>query len=250
MHFFEMEQLNDPRAPSPCSISSLAGEGEDTVSLPSTDSENDITGAPSSGLQTLVAQRNESLEDCTSEVGKKIYTRARDGKEALRRERAAKEEPKSIWTKSRKRAFCYFLWLHFVPVAITMVLFWLYLEGFQWRANDIQLKALLFAAKLHESLIMISLADILFHRIRYQLMTGRGISFGLLVSPFRVATPFSIFQTPFLASAKFTLKSGPELVTIFLVVLVSVLALLAAPSSGVLMLPSTLQRALPSAHRR
>lgn len=84
---------------------------------------------------------------------------------------------------------------------------------------------------------MISLVDILFHRIRYHLLTGRGVSLGLLVSPFRVSNPRSLFETPFLSSASFTLKSAPELLTISLVVLVSVLALLAAPSSGVLMIP-------------
>lgn len=84
---------------------------------------------------------------------------------------------------------------------------------------------------------MISLVDILFHRIRYHLLTGRGVSLGLLVSPFRVSDPCSLFQTPFMSSAGFTLKSAPELLTILLVVLVSLLALLAAPSSGVLMTP-------------
>lgn len=84
---------------------------------------------------------------------------------------------------------------------------------------------------------MVSLGDILFHRIRYQLLTSRGISFGLLVSPFRVSDPCSLFQAPFLSSAKFTLKTAPELLTISLVVLVSILALLASPSSGVLMIP-------------
>ncbi|KAG6357438.1 hypothetical protein INS49_013315 [Diaporthe citri] len=137
----------------------------------------------------------------------------------------------------KKRAFGHFLAIHFVPVAITSVLFWVYLDGFQWRANDIQLKTLLFAAKLHEYLIVVSLGDILFHRIRYNLLTSRGVSFGLLVSPFRVSDPCSLFQSPFMASAGFTLKKAPELFTILLVVVVSVLALLAAPSSGVLMTP-------------
>ena len=156
---------------------------------------------------------------------------------ALQNARDSIEEPKTIWTRSRQRAFLYFLAIHFVPVATTLALFWLYLQNFQWKANDVQLKALLFASKLHESLIVISLGDILFHRIRYHLLTGRGISFGLLVSPFHVANPFSLVQTPFMASARLTLKSGPELATILLVVLVSVLALLAAPSSAALMLP-------------
>lgn len=69
------------------------------------------------------------------------------------------------------------------------------------------------------------------------MLTGRGVSFGLLASPFRLSNPLSLVQTPFLASATFTFKSGPELLTVLLVVLVSILALLAGPSSGALMLP-------------
>lgn len=237
MQGIEMEGLATPRTPSPCSISSLAGEFEETVSRPSTEGRNAFSRTASSDLRTLVTMRNDSQENCTYGLGKKSQTKASKQEEVFGDGQDPLEAPKIIWTRSRKRALRYFLFIHFVPVAITVVLFWLYLEGFQWRASDIQLKTLLFAAKIHESLILISLADILFHRIRYQLLTGRGISFGLLVSPFRVSSPFSLLQSPFFASARFALKSGPELVTILLVVLVSILALLAAPSSGVLMLP-------------
>lgn len=237
MNRIEMQALTAPRAPSPSSLSTVADECEDTVSLPSTEGSNENTHASWSEPRTLVVTRADGQQSCDNGVGKKSHIRPREQQAALQDGDAPIEEPKIIWTKSRKRAFRHFLALHFVPVAITLTLFWLYLKGLQWSATDIQLKALLFGAKLHESLIFISLADILFHRIRYQLLTGRGISFGLLVSPFRVSSPFSLFQTPFLASARFTLKSGPELVTILLVALVSVLALLAAPSSGVLMLP-------------
>lgn len=237
MNGIEMQALTAPRAPSPCSTSTVADDCGDTVSRPSTESSNGITHASCSEPRTLVFTRADVQESCDHGLGKKSHVRASEKQPALQDGDAPIENPKIIWTKSRKRAFRHFLILHFVPVAITLILFWLYLEGIQWSATDIQLKALLFAAKLHESLIFISLADILFHRIRYQLLTGRGISFGLLVSPFRVSSPFSLFQTPFLASAKFALKSGPELVTILLVALVSILALVAAPSSGVLMLP-------------
>lgn len=232
-----MQALTAPRAPSPCSISTVADKGEDTVSILRTESCNETVHASCSEPRTPVVTRADGQESCNNGHEKRFHLKESEQQPAFQEGDAPIEEPKIIWTKSRKRAFRHFLFLHFVPVAITLILFWIYLKGLQWSATDIQLKALLFAAKLHESLIFMSLADILFHRIRYQLLTGRGISFGLLVSPFRITDPFSLFQTPFLASARFTLKSGPEFVTISLVALVSILAMLAAPSSGVLMLP-------------
>lgn len=232
-----MQPLPAPRTPSQCSISSVAELCEDIVSLPDAGSEDALTHTPASDQGTFVFAEDGEQEN--SPHGNRIERHLGDAEEKppLHRGRDPVEDPKPIWTKSRKRAFRHFLIIHFVPVATTLILFWLYLKGLQWQANDGQLKALLFAAKLHESLIIISLADIAFHRIRYHLLTGRGVSFGLLVSPFRISNPLSLVQTPFLASATFTLKSAPELVTVLLVILVSILALLASPSSSALMLP-------------
>ncbi|KAH8760463.1 hypothetical protein F5883DRAFT_500749 [Diaporthe sp. PMI_573] len=231
-----MEALTAPRPPSTYSETPVVEGCEDIVSLASTDGNNGSNVTGGSEPRAPDTLRDDSQRDCSFKDGIKCDAN-KSGRQSDYHQRGPVEEPKPIWTKNRNRAFCHFLLLHFVPLTITMVLFWLYLKGFQWKANDIQLKALLFAARLHESLIVISLADILFHRIRYHLLTGRGISFGLLVAPFRVSSPFSLFQTPFLASARFALKSGPELVTVLLVVLVSLLALLSAPSSAALMLP-------------
>lgn len=235
-----MGSLTSRRAPSPCSTISVTERGEDTistVSFPGTEDNDKNTHTEDSDSRTLFNLRNNISEDCTRKDGIKSQMSVTQRPSDFQHGRDPVEMPKSVWTKNRKRAFLHFLSIHFVPVAITLVLFWLYLDGFQWRANDIQLKTLLFAAKLHESLIVVSLGDILFHRIRYNLLTSRGVSFGLLVSPFHVSNPCSLFQAPFMSSAGFTLKTAPELLTILLVVLVSVLALLAAPSSGVLMIP-------------
>lgn len=207
------------------------------ISLPDTGSDDALTHTPGSDQGTFVLVQDDEQESCPQGSGINHPLEDAGEKPPLHRGRDPVEDPKPIWTKSRNRAFRHFLIMHFVPVATTLVLFWLYLKGLQWKANDAQLKMLLFAAKLHESLIVISLADIIFHRIRYHLLSGRGVSFGLLTSPFRVSNPLSLVQTPFLASATFTLKSGPELLTVLLVVLVSVLALLAGPSSAALMLP-------------
>lgn len=237
-----MEALTSRRDPSPCSTFSVADRGEDTVStvsFPGTEDNNETTHTADSDPRTLFTLGNNISEDRTRKdrIKSHISATCTQQQSDFQHGRDPVEMPKSVWTKNRKKAFLHFLAIHFVPVAITLVLFWLYLDGFQWRANDIQLKTLLFAAKLHESLIVVSLGDILFHRIRYNLLTSRGVSFGLLVSPFHVSNPSSLFQAPFMSSAGFTFKTAPELLTILLVVLVSVLALLAAPSSGVLMIP-------------
>ncbi|KAI7778897.1 hypothetical protein LA080_001502 [Diaporthe eres] len=235
-----MESLTSRRAPSPCSTIPVTERGEDTistVSCPGTEDNNKTTHTADSDPRTLFTLRNNISEDCTRKDGIKSQMSVTRRPSNFQHGIDPVEMPKSVWTKNRKRAFLYFLSIHFIPVAITLVLFWLYLDGFQWRASDIQLKTLLFAAKLHESLIVVSLGDILFHRIRYNLLTSRGVSFGLLVSPFHVSNPWSLFQAPFMASAGFIFETAPELLTILLIVLVSVLALLAAPSSGVLMIP-------------
>lgn len=145
-----MQALTPPRAPSPCSTLAVAERDEDTVSLPGTEDDNDTTHRAGSEPRTLVSPFNDSQKDCSSTVDIKCHMTASERESDLQNRNSPVEEPKPIWTKSRKRAFRYFLLMHFVPVAITLVLFWLYLKDFQWRASDIQLKALLFAAKLRE----------------------------------------------------------------------------------------------------
>ncbi|KAL1862857.1 hypothetical protein Daus18300_008354 [Diaporthe australafricana] len=232
-----MEAPSLSRTPSQCSTLLSGDRCDDTVSLPDGEDEHESRRSRVSDAETLSSltdgrqQRHESKNTIHHSVTEEPH------RSGLQRGKDYLETPKVILSNSKKQAFGYFLLIHFAPVAGTLALFWLYLKGFQWNASDVQLKSLLFAAKLHEGLILVSLGDILFHRIRYHLMTSRGVSFGLLVSPFQVSDPTFLFRSPFLASATFSLKSAPELLTVSLVVLVSVLGMLAAPSSGALMIP-------------
>lgn len=145
-----MQALTPPRAPSPCSTLAVAERSEDTVSLPGTDDDNDTTHTAASEPRTLVSLCNDSQKDCSYTAEIKCHMTASEREPDFQNRNGPVEEPKPIWTKSRKRAFRHFLLIHFVPVAITLVLFWLYLKDFQWKASDIQLKTLLFAAKLRE----------------------------------------------------------------------------------------------------
>lgn len=145
-----MQALTPPRAPSPCSTFEVAERDEDAVSLPGTEDDNHTTHTAGSDPRTMVSACNDSLKDRSSRGGIKCHVIATERESDPQKRSDPVEEPKPIWTKSRKRAFLYFLLMHFVPIATTLVLFWLYLKDFQWRASDIQLKTLLFAAKLRE----------------------------------------------------------------------------------------------------
>lgn len=232
-----MEVPSLSRTPSKCSTLFWGDGCDDIVSLPDNDDEHESRCTRDSDAETLSSMTNgrQQSHDLKNTIDQSVSEEPH-GSDTRHGENIP-ENPKVVLTNSKKRAFGYFLLIHFAPVAGTLALFWLYLKGFQWNASDVQLKSLLFAAKLHEGLILVSLGEILFHRIRYHLMTSRGVSFGLLVSPFRVSDPTFLFRGPFLASASFSLKSAPELLTVSLVVLVSVLGMLAAPSSGALMIP-------------
>ncbi|KAI3392069.1 hypothetical protein diail_6298 [Diaporthe ilicicola] len=225
------------RPPSECTTISSDYHFDDIPSITDSGDDHESTRTRASGAESLISLTNRHQRGCDSKNTISCSLSEKLQKNCHKQDRNTQEEPKVIATNRKKPAFGYFLVIHSIPVAGTLALFWLYLKGFQWQASDVQLKSLLFAAKLHESLILVSLGDVLFHRIRYHLLTSRGVSFGLLVSPFRISDPTFLFQSPFLASTTFAFKSAPELLTISLIVLVSVLALLAAPSSGALMIP-------------
>lgn len=147
------------------------------------------------------------------------------------------EKPKAVATQGIRRALLNFIPFHLPPVAVTFVLFGLYLSEFQWTASLDQLNALLFAAKIHEALIVGSISNILFHRIRYGLLTSHGVPFGMVSAPFQITDPLLLFKAPYLASIRLFLSSANQMSTTCLVFITVALSILSAPSSGILMLP-------------
>lgn len=125
---------------------------------------------------------------------------------------------------------------------MTYALFGLYLGQYQWLANDTQINALLFVSKIHEALILTSLSNILFHRIRHNIMaknglSARGIPFGLLTAPFQLNNPLYLIGQPFLASTRSMFTSSTDFGTAMLVIIIIILASLTGPSSGIIVLP-------------
>ncbi len=62
--------------------------------------------------------------------------------------------------------------------------------------------ALQFAAKLNEGLVVISLSNILFHRVRYLMLQSDGVPLGLLASSFQLSNLLNFFNPEILGTAK------------------------------------------------
>ena len=90
------------------------------------------------------------------------------------------EKPKKVSSTRLRRAIIDFVLFQVPSVAVTVFLLVLYIRRFTWYPNPTQLSGLLFAARVHESLIVASLFQILYYHIRRSLLLdGGGLSFGL-----------------------------------------------------------------------
>lgn len=91
----------------------------------------------------------------------------------------ANQQPKAVAVRDRSKAFAQAL-VHLPSIGVTFGVLSLSFRTVFWQApapnmNSI-LNALQFAAKLHETLILMSLSAIVLHRTRYDLLGPRGVS--------------------------------------------------------------------------
>ncbi|TLD19232.1 hypothetical protein PspLS_09839 [Pyricularia sp. CBS 133598] len=150
------------------------------------------------------------------------------------------EEPtrSGLFRRPNPKALGWFCLLHLPSMLTTSALLGLYVSEHQWHPNDHEVKVLLVASKIHELLIVVSLSSLLHYRMRHALLRGpRGLPLGLLASPFQLNDPLCLFQRQFLSTARNMLKAPSEFITVALVLLSVLLTLVAAPSSGILILP-------------
>ncbi|KAK4222759.1 hypothetical protein QBC38DRAFT_460052 [Podospora fimiseda] len=106
--------------------------------------------------------------------------------------RANTESPKIVLSRRRRWGLYYVLRFHVPSLIISIFLSALYSQNWIWHApgpSEEMLNALKFAAKIHEGLIILSLTNILLHRLRYLLLHDQGVPLGLLSSPFQLSAP-------------------------------------------------------------
>ncbi|KAK5654240.1 hypothetical protein OQA88_7415 [Cercophora sp. LCS_1] len=105
------------------------------------------------------------------------------------------------------------------------------------------LSALQFAAKLHESLMMFSLAHILLHRVRYLLKSNKGVPLTLLTAPFQLNSPHYIVSKDFWRVA----FGGVGVATVSLLSVCLFFAIALGPFSAIIIIPRNQQWSVPSA---
>ena len=154
------------------------------------------------------------------------------------------ERPKILFSRRKRYALREFLLVHLLPIALTFSVFGLYLGGVSWRPpwpGTTILNLLQVAAKVHETMIIASLAAISFHHIGYRLLSRsqhQGLRLGLLTSPFQMNSPLYLFSQEFASTcARVNLSTRMDLVTISLHVFLVVLAAVTGPSTAIAILP-------------
>lgn len=131
--------------------------------------------------------------------------------------------------------------IHLPPVAVTSAVLSLYIADVRWKnPTNNALNALQFAAKIHEALIILSLADILMGRINYHLSNkGDSLPLGFLASPLLLNSPFlylisSELWSPILSSG---VRDKRHKITGVMILLTAVLCIAASPLSAITMIP-------------
>ncbi|KAI1481069.1 hypothetical protein F4774DRAFT_424380 [Daldinia eschscholtzii] len=139
------------------------------------------------------------------------------------------EEPKVVSSEKRRTTLTLLALFHFPAVAVTLLFVGLYAGAALWPWSDPSnnvLNAIQFAAKVHEGLIVGSLTQIVFHRLRYELLGEHGVPFGLVAASFQISSIPFFFTQAFWSSIIVKRSLGHILTT-----------LSSGPSSAIVMLP-------------
>ncbi|KAH8686234.1 hypothetical protein BGZ61DRAFT_354905 [Ilyonectria robusta] len=150
-------------------------------------------------------------------------------------------EPSKVVCSGRKKsALRRFALIHLPSITITLVLLSFYTSNLQWaEPTNEQLNALQFAAKAHEASVLVSLTDILLHRICYGLIEDGGIPLGFISSPFHLGSPIQYLVSWELWGVLLKPAANRLLhqMTGILIILISLLAISLGPLSAIIMIP-------------
>ncbi|KAM5385532.1 hypothetical protein ACJZ2D_000731 [Fusarium nematophilum] len=150
------------------------------------------------------------------------------------------ERPKKICSDSTLSALRHLALFHLPAMAITLTLLSLYIARIRWGyLSAEQLSIFQFAAKGHEVLILISLTDIMLHRVCYSLLVDDdGVPLGFISSPFQLGSPVQyLFSWELWAVL---LRPGPRgrpRITGAVMVILIAISIAAAPLSAIAMMP-------------
>ncbi|KAM0812477.1 hypothetical protein AB5N19_12468 [Seiridium cardinale] len=167
------------------------------------------------------------------------YVTAESEKSAPSNGHNVREKPKAVASIKKSKALMLFTMFHLPALSVTLALLGLYTGKAAWplpgpSANV--LNAIQFAAKMHEALIIASITDIVFHRLRYGLLGDRGVPLGYLAAPFQISSIYFFLTKEFWGPIT-SARQIHHILTALLLLLSMVLASTSGPSSAILMIP-------------
>lgn len=150
------------------------------------------------------------------------------------------ERPKVVFSRRKRKMLYVAAIFHLPAVVLTLTLLGLYISHTSWPSpgptNNI-LNSIQFAAKIHEALAIGSITQIVFHRLRYELLGERGLPFGLVIAAFQITSIPYFFSKQFWSPMKTIRQSPRQTLTCILLLFSLVLGLALGPSSAIVMLP-------------
>jgi len=162
------------------------------------------------------------------------------------------EKPKPVSSSRKRDVVASWAVYHLPPLIVTAVLTVMYVQQWTWPhpgPSDEVIAVLQFPAKIHECLIVASLSNIIFHRLRYLLIkSDQGVPLGLVTTPFQLNNPLYYVGAEFLGSLQRLFSSFSLFLTFGLVLIIALLSLAASPFSAVLLIPREFVFPVPENH--
>lgn len=150
------------------------------------------------------------------------------------------ERPKVVFSRRKRKMLHAATIFHLPAVAFTLILLGLYISHVSWPSpgptNNV-LNSIQFAAKIHEALALGSITDIVFHRLRYELLGKGGLPFGLVIAAFQITSIPYFFSNQFWSPLKALRQSPHQTLTCILLLSSLLLVMALGPSSAIAMMP-------------
>ncbi|TVY76140.1 hypothetical protein LSUE1_G008647 [Lachnellula suecica] len=167
----------------------------------------------------------------------------------FRNQSANSKEPKKVIIRTSIWSTLHRCTIHVIPISFTVVILFLNLRGYYIgttfksliASQTINLLFLQIAAKAQELLIVASLATIVFHIARHELLFGDGLPLGLVGSGLLFSNLGYFFSKEFLGSLRYAGNRWRKVGFLIILIVSGIIATLTGPATAVLLVPQSQQ---------
>lgn len=149
------------------------------------------------------------------------------------------EKPKPVASTRKRQVFGNVVVYHLASILITIFITILYARKISWPDKITvfigSFASIQFAAKVIELLAVLSVSNVLYHRLRFLFIKRDGIPLGFLYANFRLGNPLYFVSSEFLGAIRLALTANGALFTLILIILIAVVTFIAGPLSAILL---------------